>query len=80
VEKHNRAGQVVGDSVVLAHCTLDTQGYKYTCALIAFALQQWLPQCYILHTLFVMFKHDIDIFIAFILRVVKGSTSHLGKG
>jgi hypothetical protein len=80
VEKHNRAGEAIADIMVHVHCTLDIQGYKCTYVLTAFRLQQWLPQCYILCTLCVLFKHDVDIFNVLILRVIKGSTGHLGKG
>ena len=52
VEKYCRAEQATDDSMVHAHCMLDTEGYTHThththtqCAiLIAFLLQQWLHE------------------------------------
>jgi hypothetical protein len=46
VEKYCTAGHATQYNTALAHCTLDTQGYKNTLRIcnISFAIQQWLHE------------------------------------
>jgi len=65
VEKYCRAGQAADDSMVHAHCMLDTQGYKHTlkiCSTACFSTETMVARRH-LNVTFILTLSVLFIFV-----------------